>query len=70
MAEAAAKAAEANDRAAAEEAVYKETIRNALKEQFGYKNDADPALDKIVLNMGVGEATGDSKKVWPPPTSR
>ena len=44
--------------------VYDETIRAALKEQFGYKNDMQiPRLDKIVLNMGVGEATSDSKKV-------
>lgn len=43
--------------------VYNETIRNALKEQFKYDNEMQiPRLDKIVLNMGVGEATGDSKK--------
>ncbi len=43
--------------------VYKETIRKALKEQFNYDNEMQiPRLDKIVLNMGVGEATGDSKK--------
>jgi large subunit ribosomal protein L5 len=37
---------------------YNERIRAAMKEQFGYdQRDADPALDKIVLNMGVGEAT-------------
>jgi large subunit ribosomal protein L5 len=43
--------------------VYNETIRKALQEQFGYDNDMQvPRLDKIVLNMGVGEATGDSKK--------
>jgi len=45
-------------------AVYDDTIRAALKEQFGYRNDLQiPRLDKIVLNMGVGEATSDSKKV-------
>ncbi|MCA0425203.1 MAG: 50S ribosomal protein L5 [Proteobacteria bacterium] len=34
-----------------------------LKEEFGYKNDMQiPRLDKIVLNMGVGESTADSKK--------
>jgi large subunit ribosomal protein L5 len=44
--------------------VYKETIRAALKEEFGYKNDMQiPRLDKIVLNMGIGEATSDTKKV-------
>ena len=43
--------------------VYNETIRKALKEQFGYDNDMRiPRIDKVVLNMGVGEATGDSKK--------
>ena len=43
--------------------VYNETIRKALKEQFGYDNDMRiPRSDKVVLNMGVGEATGDSKK--------
>ncbi len=43
--------------------VYKETIRTALREQFKYDNEMQiPRLDKIVLNMGVGEATGDSKK--------
>ncbi len=45
-------------------AVYRDTIRAALKEEFGYGNDMQiPRLDKIVLNMGVGEATSDSKKV-------
>ena len=43
---------------------FKDTIRAALKEEFGYKNDMQiPRLDKIVLNMGVGEATQDKKKV-------
>ena len=43
---------------------FRETVRAALKEEFGYKNDMQiPRLDKIVLNMGVGEAVGDSKKV-------
>jgi large subunit ribosomal protein L5 len=45
-------------------AAYKETIRAALKEEFGYKNDMQiPRLDKIVLNIGCGaEAVKDSKK--------
>ncbi len=44
--------------------LYKDTIRAALKEEFGYKNDMMiPRLDKIVLNMGVGEAVSDSKKI-------
>jgi large subunit ribosomal protein L5 len=43
---------------------YKEAVRAALKEEFGYKNDMQiPKLDKIVLNMGVGEAVSDSKKI-------
>ncbi len=43
---------------------YKDTIRAALKEEFGYKNDMQiPRLDKIVLNIGCGaEAVKDSKK--------
>jgi len=44
--------------------LYRETIRKDLIEQFGYKNPMEvPALDKIVVNMGVGEAVVDSKKV-------
>lgn len=44
--------------------VYKDTIRPALKEEFSYKNDMMiPRLDKIVINMGVGEAVKDTKKV-------
>jgi large subunit ribosomal protein L5 len=43
--------------------VYEETIRKALLDQFKYDNEMEvPRLDKIVLNMGVGEATSDSKK--------
>ena len=38
-------------------AMYQAKIRAALKAEFGYKNDMQiPKLDKIVLNMGVGEA--------------
>jgi len=45
-------------------AAYTETVRGALKEEFSYKNDMQiPRLDKIVLNMGVGEAVADSKKI-------
>ncbi|MFT4792075.1 MAG: large subunit ribosomal protein L5 [Paracoccaceae bacterium] len=44
--------------------LYKDMIRPALKEEFGYKNDMQiPRLEKIVLNMGVGEAVSDSKKI-------
>ena len=43
---------------------YKARIREAMKSQFGYTNEMQvPKLEKIVLNMGVGEATSDSKKV-------
>ena len=43
---------------------FKDRIRAALKEEFGYKNDMQiPRLDKIVLNIGCGaEAVRDSKK--------
>ena len=43
---------------------YDETVRPALIQEFGYKNPYEvPRVDKIVLNMGVGEAVADSKKV-------
>jgi len=45
-------------------AIFKDSGRAALKEEFGYKNDMMiPRLDKIVLNMGIGEAVKDTKKV-------
>ncbi len=45
-------------------ALYETEIRPALKEEFGYRNDLQiPRLEKIVLNMGVGKAVQDSKKV-------
>ncbi|MHA6263231.1 50S ribosomal protein L5 [Arenibacterium sp. CAU 1754] len=46
-------------------AAFNDTIRAAMKEEFGYKNDMQiPRLDKIVLNIGAGaEAVRDSKKV-------
>ena len=44
--------------------LYDETIAKAMTEKFGYKNVMEvPQIDKIVLNMGVGEATQDKKKV-------
>jgi len=44
--------------------LYDTEIRPALKEEFGYTNDMQiPRLDKIVLNMGVGDAVADTKKV-------
>ena len=43
---------------------YQERIRQSLREQFGYTNEMQvPKLDKIVINMGIGEAVADSKKV-------
>ena len=43
---------------------YEDRIVKAMTEKFGYKNRLEvPRLDKIVLNMGVGEATQDKKKV-------
>ncbi len=45
-------------------AAYRERIRPAMKEEFGYKNTMMiPRLEKIVLNMGIGEAVKDSKKI-------
>lgn len=39
---------------------YVERIRKAMQEQFSYANEMMiPKLDKIVINMGVGEATAD-----------
>jgi large subunit ribosomal protein L5 len=43
---------------------YREVIRGELQARFNYKNPMQiPKLDKIVLNMGVGEATQDQKKL-------
>jgi large subunit ribosomal protein L5 len=43
---------------------YDETIAKAMTEKFGYKNVMEvPKIEKITLNMGVGEATQDKKKV-------
>ncbi|WEX07122.1 50S ribosomal protein L5 [Chelativorans sp. AA-79] len=42
---------------------YEEVIRKELLDTFSYANEMQvPRLDKVVINMGVGEATGDSKK--------
>jgi len=44
--------------------LYNDSIRAKMTELFGYKNVMEvPRVDKIVLNMGVGEATQDKKKV-------
>jgi large subunit ribosomal protein L5 len=43
---------------------YREEIRAKLQEQFNYSNPMKvPKLDKVVINMGVGEAVNDSKKI-------
>src|SRR5215207_5411707 len=42
---------------------YDEVVRPKLIEEFGYANPMQvPTIEKIVLNMGVGESTADSKK--------
>ncbi|WP_455476626.1 50S ribosomal protein L5 [Bartonella sp. B41] len=42
---------------------YFEVVRKALRERFDYRNEMEiPRVDKIVVNMGIGEATADSKK--------
>ena len=44
--------------------MYFQTVRAALKEEFGYSNDMQiPRVEKIVINMGIGEAVADRKKV-------
>ena len=44
--------------------LYEDVVRKQMIEQFGYKNPMEvPTIDKIVINMGVGEATADTKKV-------
>ncbi|WP_018146801.1 50S ribosomal protein L5 [Henriciella marina] len=43
---------------------YKDEIRAKLLEEFKYTNEMQvPKLDKVVINMGVGEAVADSKKI-------
>lgn len=44
--------------------LYTQSIREKLTGQFGYTNGMQiPELDKVVINMGVGEAVADSKKI-------
>jgi large subunit ribosomal protein L5 len=46
------------------QAQYTKAVRPAMKSQFGYKNEMEvPRIEKIVLNMGVGEAAQDSKLI-------
>jgi len=43
---------------------YEKVVKPALMQEFGYKNSMQvPKLEKIVINMGVGEGTQDGKKV-------
>ena len=43
---------------------FEDVVRNALSEQFGYKNRLQvPTVKKIVINMGIGEGVSDRKKV-------
>jgi len=43
---------------------YEKVVRDAMKEKFGYKNPMQiPRIEKVVVNMGVGEAVNDRKKV-------
>ena len=43
---------------------YIEVVRPALMKEFSYKNPLEaPRLDKIVINMGVGEAVADGKRI-------
>lgn len=46
------------------QAQYSKKVRPALKSEFGYKNEMQvPRIEKIVLNMGVGDAAQDSKLI-------
>ena len=43
---------------------YRQVLRPALRQEFGYRNLMEvPRLEKIVINMGVGEAAADAKKL-------
>jgi large subunit ribosomal protein L5 len=43
---------------------YREVVRAEMQKEFGYKNPFEvPGLEKIVINMGVGEAAADQKKL-------
>jgi len=70
--EAKAKAAKKPEAAAPEEPrgparlrkFYDDVVRKKMTEQFGYKNPMQvPSLDKVVINMGIGEGVNDRKKV-------
>ncbi|MGK9236909.1 50S ribosomal protein L5 [Inquilinus limosus] len=43
---------------------YEKVVRPKLKQEFAYKNDLQvPRIEKIIINMGVGDAVSDSKKI-------
>src|ERR1700677_2298455 len=43
---------------------YEKDVKPKLKKQFGYKNDLEvPRLAKVVVNMGLGEATANAKAI-------
>jgi len=46
------------------QALYLQTVRSVMQKEFGYANPMQvPMLEKIVINMGVGEAAADQKKL-------
>ncbi len=46
------------------QAIYEKDVRSSMQKQFNYKNGMEiPKLDKIVINMGVGENVNDSKTI-------
>jgi large subunit ribosomal protein L5 len=46
------------------QAYYRDVVREQMLKEFGYKNPFEvPSLEKIVINMGVGEAAADQKKL-------
>lgn len=46
------------------QAQYSKKVRPAMKSQFAYKNEMQvPRIEKIILNMGVGDAAQDSKLI-------
>ncbi len=43
---------------------YEKSLKPSLRKEFNYRNDMEvPKLDKIVINVGVGEAVQDTKKI-------
>jgi large subunit ribosomal protein L5 len=64
MAKTTAKKTESNGYKPRLQTVYESSIRAAMQKEFGYKNVMEvPKIDKIVINMGLGEAVEDSKVI-------